>query len=240
MRGPHYVLMTYARSGATWLAQLLGSTGALGRPEDWFNGQGYRNRGVADYPLDRPGQLERAMVEGRSENGVIGLKLSVNRMDALKGFDWASRFAPTHFIHLTRRDALARAISEVRAEQTGQWRSTTEPRGQLRYDPDAIRKALIRQVRDEARLRLYFARNRIVPLEISYEDLAADPDDAVLHIADFLEVPFTARADHRKVTLTIQRDPTNTEWRDRFTRETFDLRVVPPLGRAGVLARLGL
>ena len=27
-----YVIMTYARSGGTWLAQLLGSTGALGRP----------------------------------------------------------------------------------------------------------------------------------------------------------------------------------------------------------------
>ena len=106
---PHgYVVMTYARSGGTWFAQLLGSTGVMGRPEDWYNGTGYRNRGVADYPLDRAGQRAVMLSRGMTANGVFGVKLSPQRLDELAGSNWAEDFADRRFIHLVRRDRLAR------------------------------------------------------------------------------------------------------------------------------------
>lgn len=240
MSGPSYVVMTYARCGATWLAQLLGSAGCLGRPEDWYNGKGYRDRGIAGYPLDRPGQLAKVLGEGRSANGVAGLKLSVNRVDELAGFDWAGPLAPLAFVHLTRADRLARALSEVRAEQTGQWRSTTASRGEPRYDAAAIRAALGRQARDEARVRLYFAVNRIVPLELTYEELDADPGEAVCRIAAFLGVALTAPPDHGQVTLAMQRDALNDDWRDRFLAEAAAPNAMPLIElprRFGMLRR---
>lgn len=229
MGGHNYVVMTYARCGATWLAQLLGSTGCLGRPEDWFNGKGYRKRGVGDYPLDRPGQLAIALREGRSGNGVTGLKLSATRMDELCGFDWAGPLAPTQFIHLNRTDRVARAVSDVRAEQTGQWRSTSAQQGVPRYDAGAIHSAMRKHARDEARVRLYFAVNRITPLELSYEELHADPEEIVARIATFLRVELTAAPNHAQVTLGVQRDGLNAEWRECFLAEAGTLDALPPI-----------
>ncbi len=232
MSRSNYVVMTYARCGATWLAQLLGSTGCLGRPEDWYNGKGYRKRGIADYPLDREGQLTKALSEGRSANDVAGLKMSATRMDELAGFDWSGPLAPPHFIHLNRLDRVARAISDVRAEQTGQWRSTSARDGEPSYDAGAIHAALRKHARDEARIRLYFAVNGIVPFELSYEALHADPEDAVARIADFLGVALIAPPDHGKVTLDVQRDALNEEWRERFMAEAGALNELPRIDQA--------
>ena len=241
MGGHNYVVMTYARCGATWLAQLLGSTGCLGRPEDWFNGKGYRKRGIGDYPLDRAGQLAKALSDGRSANGVTGLKLSATRLDELAGFDWAGPLAPSHFVHLNRADRVARAISDVRAEQTGQWRSTTAPAGEPRYDAAAIRAALVKHATDEARIRLYFAVNGIAPLELEYEALEADPESAVARIADFVGVERTGAPDQSQVTLGVQRDALNEEWRARFLAEAGSLdtlpRLDPPRRLAGFFRR---
>lgn len=237
MGGLNYVVMTYARCGATWLAQLLGSTGCLGRPEDWYNGKGYRQRGVADYPLDRAGQLAKVLSDGRSGNGVTGLKLSATRMDELAGFDWAGPLAPSYFIHLNRADRLARAISDVRAEQTGQWRSTTAGKAEPRYDATAIHAALRKQARDEARVRLYFAVNGIAPLALDYAALHADPEGVVARIAAFLGVA-PAAPDHAQVTLGVQRDALNEEWRARFLAEAGGLGALPAIDPARGLGRM--
>lgn len=239
MSGHNYVIMTYARCGATWLAQLLGSTGCLGRPEDWFNGKGYRKRGVADYPLDRPGQMARMLSAGRSHNGVIGLKLSAGRLDELAGVDWAGQLEPTRFIHLSRADHLARAISDVRAEQTGQWRSTSARQGDPRYDARAIRAALTRQARDEARIRLYFAVNHLVPLELTYEALHADPEACVARIAEHLGVELATPLDHARVTLDIQRDALNDRWRELFLAEAPAPNALPSIDPPRLLRIFG-
>lgn len=221
--------MTSARCGATYLSQLLGSTGCLGRPEDWFNGKGYRNRGFADYPLDREAQLAMVTTRGMSANGVFGLKMSVNRCDELRGFDWADRLAPLTFIHLGRRDQLARAISDVMAEQTQQYRSTSAVHGERRYDAKMIHKALARHATDEARISQYFALNGILPLAVDYEDIVADEGELIQKIAGFLGVQNVPEPDKSGVTLQVQRDALNAEWHARFLAENADLNVIPAL-----------
>jgi LPS sulfotransferase NodH len=240
MTANNYVVMTYARCGATWLAQLLGSTNCLGRPEDWFNGKGYRRRGVVDYPLDRAGQLAKVLSVGRSDNGVTGLKLSPSRIDELAGFDWTGSLAPLRFIHLNRADRVARAVSEVRAEQTGQWRSTTPTEGEPRYDAPAIRLALVRHARDEARTQLYFALNGVTPLELTYEELHADPESVVSRIADFVGIGLTPSPDHARVTLSVQRDATNEAWRARYIADAAAPNALPSINagrRLGIFQR---
>lgn len=221
------IVMTYARSGSTWFAQLLGSTGVLGRPEDWFNGQGYRDRGIHDYPLDRPGQMAQALTEGTSANGVTGLKLSATRLDEIRGFDWVSALPPLNFVHLTRRDRLGRAISDVRAQQTRQYRSTSPVRGVARYDASMISGAIAHQLKEERRVRHYFAVNGIAPLELTYEDLSAEPQAAIDGVAAFLGVAEPARIRADLIELTVQRDAVNDEWRDRYVSERRDLTRLP-------------
>jgi LPS sulfotransferase NodH len=214
-----YVVMTYARSGGTWFAQLLGSTGALGRPEDWFNGQGYRDRGVTDYPLDRAGQRAMMLSRGMTGNGVFGVKLSPQRLDELWPSRWAADFPERRFIHLIRRDRLGRALSDVKAQQTRQFRASTAARGEPRYSAAMIRDTILAQAVSEARVQQYFALNDITPLEIAYEDLLADVPAVLTRVAAFLDVSGSIRPDTEKVDLTIQRDATNEAWRTRFVAE---------------------
>jgi LPS sulfotransferase NodH len=211
-----YAVMTYARSGATWFAQLLGSTGVLGRPEDWFNGVGYRNRGVADYPLDRAGQLARVLSAGRSANGVYGVKLSPVRCDELRGFDWQGQLGPLAWIHLLREDRLGQAISDVRAQQTGQYRSTTPSGGPARFDAAMIANSLTRQLLDEARVRQFFAIGGIAPLELSYEQVLADEAGALARVAELVGVTEPLEPDRAAIALEVQRDAVSEEWRARF------------------------
>jgi len=224
-----YVVMTYARSGGTWFAQLLGSTGALGRPEDWFNGQGYRDRGVTDYPLDRAGQRAMMLSRGMTENGVFGVKLSPQRLDDLRGSRWAEDFPERRFIHLVRRDRLARALSDVKAQQTRQFRASSIARGEPHYSARMIRDTILAQAVHEARVQQYFALNDIVPLEIAYEDLLADAPAVLARVAAFLGVSGSIQPDANKVDLTIQRDATNAEWRKRFLAEQQTIDRMPAL-----------
>lgn len=215
-----YVVMTYARSGGTFFAQLVGSTACLGRPEDWFNGTGYRNRGLSDYPLDRPGQLDMVRSRGTSGNGITGLKLSPMRIDDLEGFDWFGALQPKLFVHLVRRDRLGRAISDIIAQQTKQYRSTSPVQGQPRYDRKLILNSLTQQAIDEGRAQLYFAMHGIEPLEITYEELCEDPEAMVQRLADALGVAGPAQFRHDLVELKIQRGEVNQAWRDRFLAES--------------------
>lgn len=228
-----YAVMTYARTGGTWFAQLLGSTGVLGRPEDWYNGTGYRDRGVTDYPLDRVGQRAMMLSRGMSANGVFGVKLSPQRLDELAGSRWAEDFADRRFIHLVRRDRLARALSDVKAQQTRQFRASSTAQGESRYDARMIRDALAAQALAEARVQQYFALNGITPLEIAYEDLLADAPAALARIAAFLSVSGPIRAETEQVDLTVQRDSTNADWRARFLAEhrTIDRMLMLTAGR---------
>lgn len=234
----NYVVMTYARSGGTYLSQLLGSTGCLGRPEDWFNGTGYRNRGHSDYPLDRAGQLAMVLSGGRSPNGVTGVKLSPVRCDELAGFDWQSPLAPLSYIHLVREDRLGQAISDARAQQTGAYRSTTAPRAEPRYDARRIIGSLHNQLLDEARVRRFFAINGIAPLELTYEALLANEAAVLARIAVFLEVDDLAEPDGAKIELQMQRDAINEEWRARFLAEHGGALTLPSVLRPGWLTSL--
>jgi LPS sulfotransferase NodH len=213
------------------------STGVLGRPEDWYNGLGYRDRGVADYPLNRAGQRTMMLGRGMTANGVFGVKLSPQRLDEIAGSGWAADFPDRRFIHLVRRDRLARALSEVKAQQTRQFRASSTARGAARYDAAMIRDAIVTQALSEARVQHYFALNDITPFEIAYEDLLADPLAVLAGVATFVGVSGDIRADADKVDLAIQRDATNADWRDRFAKEHRTIDQMPPLA-AGRWERL--
>lgn len=200
------------------------------RPEGWFNGTGYRDRGIADYPLDREGQLAKVS-EGSSANGVYGVKLSPVRCEELRDFDWARRLAPLAFIHLTRADRLGQAISDAKAQQTGQYRSTSMSRGMATYDGSRIAASLANQLRDEARVRRFFAVNGIAPLEFTCEDLLADELGILQRIAGFLGVDGVPLPDRARIELTIQRDATSDAWRERFLAEYGDLVHMPAVER---------
>lgn len=236
-----YVICSYPRSGTNYLCGLLSSTGRLGNPQDWFNGPGIRARGRPDYPLDAPGQMDALRAEAATPNGVYGLKMFVGRFDQLAGFDWRAGLSDLHWIHLDRADALGQGISDVRATQTGQFRSTTHAISAPFYDATAIRASIERTARETARWRLFFARNGITPLMLNYEQVAAAPQAAVDKVAALVGETGPCPIDLSLAPLAVQRDSLSDEWRKRYLaaqKEGVGLDVLPGAFRAGIKRRL--
>jgi LPS sulfotransferase NodH len=217
MRGRFgYAICTTPRAGSNFLGQILESTGVLGRPLEYLNGPARRKLGWADYPDDPASQLELVLTKGATPNGCYALKLFPSQADKAPG--WAEVLPHLTFVHLRRRDLLDQAISWARAEQTGQYRSTSQARAEPAYDLDHIQARLADIVREEARWSLYFARTGRRPVRLVYERVAADPQRAIDAVAKVVDVK-QERADLSKVDLTVQRDALNADWRARFLKE---------------------
>jgi LPS sulfotransferase NodH len=221
MRG--YAVCGLARSGSTFLCQLLASTGVLGRPREYFNVEAIRRDVTPDYPADPEGQLMAMSRLAATPNEVYGLKVLTNQFDAVLATRWATRLPALSFVYLERRDLLAQAISLIRAIQTKQWTSGHARLGEPAYDAAAINNLLVSFARDEARWRYYFARNGIEPLRLVYEDLMADPQGPVTAVAALMGVDPAPRVDVSGVSITIQRDGVNEAWRERYLAQHRDL-----------------
>jgi LPS sulfotransferase NodH len=220
-----YVICTAARSGSNFLAQLLTSSGELGRPLEYFNGPARRALDHPDYPDDPEAQLLAIPKLGATANGVYGFKLFMTQFEDVAHTRWALRLPNLSFLHLERRDVLGQAISFARAIQTGQYRSTSPRNGQAIYDGLSIARCLSTVITHQARWRAYFAINGLNPQILVYEDVVADPNAAVATVGRLMNLPSTPRADQALVDLQVQRDAESDEWRARFLAEHGDVTV---------------
>lgn len=220
-----YVICTAARSGSNFLAQLLTSTGELGRPLEYFNGPARRTLDHPDYSDDPETQLQVITKLGATENGIYGFKLFIHQFDLVSQTRWAVRLPNLAFVHLERRDVLGQAISWARARQTGQYRSTSASGGLPVYDGPTIAHCLSIIISEQARWRAYFAVNGLTPLTMFYEDLMDDPDAAVEAMGRLMRLPGPPHPNRALIDLAIQRDDLSAEWRARFLAEHGDLNV---------------
>jgi LPS sulfotransferase NodH len=214
MRG--YAICTSQRSGSSYLCQILRSTGVLGSPREYFDAGARRLAGLEPHDTDPEAQFASIQREGATPNGVYGLKLFPTQFDWAAPTRWAARLPNLGFLFLRRRDLLGQALSQARAWQTLQWTSSHEAVKEPAYDPRLIQERLLEIVRHNARWDFYFGRNDVQPLCLCYEDVAADPAAAAAHVATWLGVEQPAVPDLSAVTLQIQRDDTNADWRRRY------------------------
>lgn len=232
-----YLLCATPRTGSTLLCGLLESSGVAGHPASYFN-----RRGLHDYADDwriarpRDGRIDEtyvraALAAGRTSNGVFGGRIMAETLPELIG-DLAAgsgaavtdvellsaRFGRLGFVHLRRRDVVAQAVSWAKALQTHFWHpgEAVEPGGRPpHYDEELIGRLVAAIEKFEADWARWFAAHGIVPHQVGYEELAADPLRTAHDVLDHLglHVPPGRRlvVGHRR-----QADHVNAEWAARF------------------------
>jgi LPS sulfotransferase NodH len=134
-----------------------------------------------------------------------------------------------NFVHLYRQDLLAQAISRNIAWQSGRWGTdgtvTTRPAQNPDYfAPDRIAHHLKVLAEEDMNWRLFFARNAISPLVLSYEGVTTDLAGALHAMVDAfgLDLP-TTRFDYVDAWTTAYRDAQVPPWaeiRAHFLRAT--------------------
>lgn len=135
-------------------------------------------------------------------------------------------FGNTRFIHLTRQDKLAQAISLVRAQQSGLWHKAPDGREIERvkapeaehYDPAAIQAGVDEFTGYDQDWQDWFAAQNIRPHRISYEGLSEDPVDTLRDTLRFLDLPIQATDGIRPGVAKLA-DARSQDWYERFQEE---------------------
>jgi trehalose 2-sulfotransferase len=197
------------RTGSTLLCGLLASSGVAGRPESYFRAED-RDEYAGDWGLARDATgrfdfaryLAAARVAATTRNGVAAIRvMGPTRQELLTdlGALWPDRrddlallgraFGRVRFLHLTRADRLAQAVSRVRAQQTGLWhrfggkeeRDPGKPR-RARHDRAAIARYVAEAEAEASGWARWFDRHGIRPIRVGYEALASSPVPETLRI----------------------------------------------------------
>ena len=122
------------------------------------------------------------------------------------------------FVHLQRRDLVAQAVSRHKAEVSGTWQLGIEEAGHPSepfYDVAQINAYLHEAIADNAAWRAWFGVNGVLPVQLCYEDLAADPVAATRQVLRMLGLTVPAgcgiKAPNRRMA-----DDISADWVRRF------------------------
>jgi LPS sulfotransferase NodH len=209
----------------------LRHSGLPREPREYFNGTvpdllallpETRAGDPASTALER--ELPRYLAEGTTPNGVFGSKLMWNYFDDLlarlgttpDGAALAAltaRFGPPCFVHVTRRDKVAQAVSLWRAVQTRAWSADDAERHEPVYDQRGIAHLRDQVTAHDRAWSRWFAANGVAPLRVEYEDFTAAHAATVRAVLDHLGVS----ADHiPHPPLSRQGDERSARWVARF------------------------
>ena len=198
------------RCGSWLLCGLLASTGVAGRPHEWFWRDTQQSLMRAWGAPDFASYLELVLSAGTTHNGVFGAKVMWGHLPEL------SPFPHPRFVWLRRSDRVAQAVSFAKAVQTGHWHHWDQPSHEaptFRYEEvDALLRELEELERSWAQ---WFELQKIEPLELTYEQLVANPEAETLRVLDFLELQLPAGATIRPLT-RARRDRANDDWSARY------------------------
>lgn len=177
---------------------------------------------------------ERILREGMTANGAWGGKLMwghvedllarARQLDGLAGADLATvlqgLLGDVRLVFVTRVDKVAQAVSLWRAVQTQRWSAAAgaprRPHDAV-YSFAAIDHLVATLEAQDAAWRGWFAqRPASPPLELSYEQVGADPRAAVEQVLRFAGLPAVAVADP---PLRPQRDDRSRQWAARYASE---------------------
>jgi trehalose 2-sulfotransferase len=192
------IICTTPRSGSYLLARLLIRAG-LGVPHEYLNTVNAgpieaRARGSGP-PLTHAQYLDWLDHHRTAPNGVFAAKVHWPQLDSdpLALQRWFHSSPPADLVFLHRRRLSAQAHSLRSAASSGVWDSsgrvsTTPPRGLRGIGFDDLDRLTYRIIYWNSMWRLSFEAWGQQPLEIAYEDLVADQQGTVAHIAATLGV----------------------------------------------------
>ncbi|WP_430910462.1 Stf0 family sulfotransferase [Methylobacterium sp. sgz302541] len=225
-----YAVCTLPRSGSNFFCDVLGSTGVLGHPREYFNGVARRGYDDPTYPDDPHEQIARILTMGATPNGIYALKIFPGLHDVVAPhLRWTEVLPNLKFVRFRRRDILGQAISWVRAAQTQRFRITDPGHGEPVYDAEAIGLRVRQICQRGARWDMFFARTGLPAIEIVYETFLDDPDAGVNGVARWLDLPGDLHVDIAQSRFRMQRDDVNAAWRARFVAEQGDPNFVDPV-----------
>jgi len=240
-----YIICGTPRTGSTLLCDLLASTKRAGNPDSfysrkflaWWAGQWNLPSPVTmserDYNIE---YLKAAIKVGKGGTNIFGLRLMRENLGELSDIldqiypglpsDRArleKAFGRILYLHLSREDKLAQAVSLIKAEQTGLWHVAPDgteierlaPPKDPEYDFERIRRELAELESYDTAWNSWFAEQQITPLRIGYETLSADPAATLTRICVALGIAAPKSEDVKPGVAKLS-DAISLDWMRRY------------------------
>ncbi|UVK40107.1 sulfotransferase [Mesorhizobium sp. AR10] len=240
-----YIICGTPRTGSTLLCHLLASTKTAGNPHSF-----YRRQDVSEWAEDwnlpdrntmnelefNAAYLNAAIAAGTGGTGVFGLRLMRENLDELSAIldqifpglssdkaRFERAFGHVLYIHLSRENKLAQAVSLVKAEQTGLWHIAPDgteierlaPAREPQYDFARIKRQFTELETYDAAWNIWFEEQRITPLRVGYERLSSNPAATLVLICEALGVQVPNADDVRPGVAKLS-DETSLDWMRRY------------------------
>lgn len=249
-----YLLCTMPRSGSTLLCDLLQQTGVAGAPDSFFRPQSMADfAGAWDVPAQRldafdQNYIDTALQHGTAGTECFGMRIMwdnipglCTRLAALFPQDTTdlkrlqAAFGPLRFIHLSRADKVAEAVSLTIAHQTGLWhrhadgseRERSGPAADPVYDAEMIMQEYQGVTAGDSAWRNWFDAHNIQPHRLNYEAFVAEPVGQLAAILRFLDLNPDAAKSVTPMTSKLA-TPLSTQWASRFRAEAGIAPMAPP------------
>ncbi len=211
--------------------EIAESTGALGKPDEWFN---ENIVGSPFAPLDVNKHLLEHVRLSRSSNGVVGLELSYFQASCVAEMLELPRPRIAEF-YLRRKDMIAQAVSLYRSAESGLYHShqatddSITRHAAMEYSEQKIEHWCHHALNDEIAFSRLFARCRMSPKRFFYEDITQSPDGVLNWIASHIHgTPQNLKAETGRVEKIS--DNKSREWEQKFRSDRADfVRVVESL-----------
>ena len=224
-----------ARTGSNLLCDGLHATRRAGRGQQYFLPKFEGDLGGKyglDAQQDFAGYVRGVMEASSFGNRVFSFKIMawylqtfLNRLRATGAFGEGSdlgvlqsAFPRLEFVQILRRNKLQQAISKARAMQTGLWKiqEGNEARREPEFDAALISKCLDDVRKDEAVWTEFFAREKVTPFPVLYEDLCANYEGVIRSVLDFLKIKLPRDASIAPPRTIRQSDAVSAEWERRW------------------------
>jgi LPS sulfotransferase NodH len=174
--------------------------------------------------------LDCVLEEGTTDNGVFGAKLMWGYLGdfatLLRGIEGmggltlpellARAFPGLRYVRITRTDKVRQAVSLWKAVQTQAWRKEAGADTAGLPEPAFSFRAINYLVREltahDASWDAYFLGLGIEPLQVTYEELAEDPEPVIRRVLHYLEIPRPPDLRIDAPRLSVQADKRSEEW----------------------------
>lgn len=226
------------------MCDLLAGSGVAGKPNSY-----YRRNSISDFvaqldiPADDPNfdqtYLAAILREGTQDTELFGLRLMWSSLSELSACldkiypglpndmaRFARAFGRPLYLHLTRQDTVAQAISRFKAEESGLWHLTADGAERTRtgppktpiYDFAKIETHRNEIITHNQNWTDWFTQHEIEPLHVTYETLAADPNATLARILQTLDRDPTVAETVTPNSAILATDESR-EWATRFRDE---------------------
>ncbi len=243
-----YIICATPRSGSTLLCDLLTETAVAGSPNSFFRRQSYAEWaeyfGVSTAAWHNEQEfdstyLAATLKQGTDGTQVFGLRLMWESLGDLSArldtfypghrtdhARFAAAFGPPVYIHLSREDKIAQAVSHLRAEQSGLWHINPDGTERERltsghapvYDARSLSDLVKDSERHDTAWINWFAGHGIEPVSVTYETLAHAPQAVLAMILSALGLD-PARAAAAEPRTAKLADKESRDWATRFRME---------------------